>query len=305
MDVVISALLSIETLINAAFNLSSINNYVIPMNRLEKVQGQLSHPRKFEYTVDGGCLTLEQREFYEENGFLVIRKFLKDDSIEKWKKRFIEYCDKKVDPLPGMQIVRDISLVKAGGKNAIGEAAITKVQDFQDDEELYTFCNNPDMVPYLKSFCGPNIKSVHTMFINKPPFMGSSSRHPFHQDLAYFPFRPANRIVAAWASLEDATKENGSLNIFPKTHKGEFLRHIYPEWEGKVNKAYFGIDNYDQAKFERIDLEMKKGDIVFFHPLLIHGSGENKTTGYRKVKLSYNVVNVLPFRRCCLQLHRH
>ena len=62
------------------------------------------------------------------------------------------------------------------------------------------------MIPYLKSFCGDNVKSVHTMFINKPPHMGSSSRHPFHQDLAYFPFRPANKIVAAWASLEDATK---------------------------------------------------------------------------------------------------
>ena len=27
---------------------------------------------------------------------------------------------------------------------------------------------------------------------------------------------------------------------------------------------------------------MKKGDIVFFHPLLVHGSGENKSKGYRK-----------------------
>ncbi len=27
---------------------------------------------------------------------------------------------------------------------------------------------------------------------------------------------------------------------------------------------------------------MKKGDIVFFHPLLVHGSGENRTQGYRK-----------------------
>lgn len=33
---------------------------------------------------------------------------------------------------------------------------------------------------------------------------------------------------------------------------------------------------------------MKKGDIVFFHPLLVHGSGENKTQGYRKVKYTYN-----------------
>jgi len=35
-------------------------------------------------------------------------------------------------------------------------------------------------------------------------------------------------------------------------------------------------------KNKKIDLEMKKGDIVFFHPLLIHGSGENKSAGYRK-----------------------
>jgi phytanoyl-CoA hydroxylase len=27
---------------------------------------------------------------------------------------------------------------------------------------------------------------------------------------------------------------------------------------------------------------MKKGDIVFFHPLLIHGSGENRSQGFRK-----------------------
>ena len=27
---------------------------------------------------------------------------------------------------------------------------------------------------------------------------------------------------------------------------------------------------------------MKKGDIVFYHPLLIHGSGENKSKGFRK-----------------------
>ena len=106
-----------------------------------------------------------------------------------------------------MQIVKDISLVKKNkGKELSGEASITKLQDFQFDEVLQTFCTNPDLIPYLKSFCGDNIKSVHTMFINKPPGMGKTSRHPLHQDLSSFPFGPANKIVAAWASLEDATK---------------------------------------------------------------------------------------------------
>lgn len=29
-------------------------------------------------------------------------------------------------------------------------------------------------------------------------------------------------------------------------------------------------------------VEMQPGDTLFFHPLLIHGSGRNNTTGYRK-----------------------
>jgi len=101
--------------------------------------------------------------------------------------------------------------------------------------------------------------------------MGSSSRHPYHQDLAYFPFGPTNNIVAAWAALEDSNIENGSLHIFPKSHKGKFYDHSYPEDE--VNKAYFGIKEYENYDYQKIDLQMKKGDIVLFHPLLIHGSG--------------------------------
>lgn len=48
---------------------------------------------------------------------------------------------------------------------------------------------------------------------------------------------------------------------------------------------------------------MKKGDIVFFHPLLIHGSGENKTQGYRKVISNPNTVILLSF--CCLIMYIH
>ena len=33
---------------------------------------------------------------------------------------------------------------------------------------------------------------------------------------------------------------------------------------------------------ELVHLEMQEGDTVFFHPLLIHGSGTNRTKGFRK-----------------------
>lgn len=33
---------------------------------------------------------------------------------------------------------------------------------------------------------------------------------------------------------------------------------------------------------DRVHIEMDPGDTLIFHPLLIHGSGANRTTGFRK-----------------------
>lgn len=45
---------------------------------------------------------------------------------------------------------------------------------------------------------------------------------------------------------------------------------------------FHGIQDYDENN-ARVHLVMEKGDTVFFHPLLIHGSGQNRTQGFRKV----------------------
>ena len=46
---------------------------------------------------------------------------------------------------------------------------------------------------------------------------------------------------------------------------------------------YHGIKDFDPS-VERVHLEMEAGDTVFFHPILIHGSGMNRTNGFRKVQ---------------------
>lgn len=133
---------------------------------------------------------------------------------------------------------------------------------------------------------GPNVMAMHTMLINKPPDTGNlTSRHPLHQDLHYFPFRPADRIVCAWTALERVHRGNGCLVVQPGSHRapGRLLKHGYPQWEGGVNKFYHGITELG-ADAPRTHLEMEAGDTVLFHPLLIHGSGANRTAGYRKVR---------------------
>ncbi len=47
-----------------------------------------------------------------------------------------------------MQLVKDISLVKKyKGLELSGEASITKIQDFQFDEVLQSYCTYPELIP--------------------------------------------------------------------------------------------------------------------------------------------------------------
>ncbi len=70
----------------------------------------------------------------------------------------------------------------------------------------------------------------------------------------------------------------GFNNCFKR--EGVLHRHEYPEWEEGVNKMYHGVRGMPET--EKAELHMEKGDTVFFHPLLVHGSGPNRSGRFRK-----------------------
>lgn len=237
-------------------------------------------PLRLRYSLDNNhLLSPEQRLFYEENGFLLIKNLISPEDIDKFRQEFERICRREVE-VPGLMVMRDVAIAKS--EFVPDQRAVSKLQDFQEDPELFRYCALPQVLKYVESFIGPNIMAMHTMLINKPPDAGKkTSRHPMHQDLHYFPFRPADRIICAWTAMETVNRQNGCLVVLPGTHTGTLQEHDYPEWEGGVNKMYHGVRDYD-PDHPRVHLEMDKGDTVFFHPLLIHGSGMNQTQGFRK-----------------------
>jgi len=42
-----------------------------------------------------------------------------------------------------------------------------------------------------------------------------------------------------------------------------------------VNKAFHQVEGFENHPV--VSVRMEKGDTVFFHPILVHGSGINKT----------------------------
>jgi phytanoyl-CoA hydroxylase len=224
-------------------------------------------------------LSPADRKHYETHGYLVVRALFSAAELAPLHEQFLKVVNGEVPPAPGMLVMKDVMVAKGAVKPGTAAEAIAKVQDFHKDPVLFErYSVHPRLLDWVERFVGPDVKTIHSMLINKPPNV--DGRHPLHQDLLYFPFRPADRIVATWTALEPCTRENGCLVVVPGSHKGELRKHGNPKWEW-LNLAYFGV-NDDEAIAKRIHLEMEPGDTVFFHPILLHGSGRNRTEGFRR-----------------------
>jgi phytanoyl-CoA hydroxylase len=215
---------------------------------------------------------------YDVDGFVLLRGFFGESDLAGWRARFAAITDGAVTPAPDMTVMRDVMVARGAVSPRSPAAAIQKLQDFHHDPVLWRYATHPDLLDIVERFCGPDLKCIHTMLINKPPDV--DGRHPIHQDLLYFPFRPAERIVGTWTALERCTRANGCLVVLPGSHQRGLLPHELPSWK-HVNAAYFGAKGL-AADRERVHLEMEPGDTVFFSPLLLHGSGRNTTDGFRR-----------------------
>nr|XP_022910915.1 phytanoyl-CoA dioxygenase, peroxisomal-like [Onthophagus taurus] len=240
--------------------------------------------RNYLYTFDDIYITDHQRQFYEDNGYLIIRKLVNENLIDLCLERFLDIANGRVKPDPKMIPMKDIQLKKLG---KTGEMMYYKLNDILYDDIFYKYASNKNILNIVSSIIGPTVTACHSMIINKPPHADSdSSRHPMHQDMHYFSFGPANKIVAVWTAMERIDARNGCLFGVPGSHKGKLYPHSYPD--NVKNPAFHGV--YNVGNVETVNFVMEKGDTIFFHPILLHGSGPNYTKGFRRA-LSVHYAN--------------
>ena len=159
---------------------------------------------EFQYTVDGFAdqmLSKEQRQFYEDNGYIVIRNHLNEEDVKVLNNRFDNLSKNPKLGSPNMILMRDISLLskdKNAKKEKEKEKVITKLQYWALDKVFYKdYLRKDKIIKYLQCFVGSNIASIHHMYINKPSDPGTlTSRHPLHQDYSFFPFTNPGKIYS-------------------------------------------------------------------------------------------------------------
>lgn len=103
----------------------------------------------------------------------------------------------------------------------------------------------------------------------------------WHQDYSYWTRTVAMQHLTCWTGLDDATTENGCLHYIPKSHKWGLLDA--PSLAGDMNGLMNCLNDEQREQFNNpVAIELKKGEAAFHHPLMVHGSYENKSNVARR-----------------------
>uniref|UniRef100_A0A1Y1KTU8 phytanoyl-CoA dioxygenase n=1 Tax=Photinus pyralis TaxID=7054 RepID=A0A1Y1KTU8_PHOPY len=201
-------------------------------------------------------LTNQQREFYKYNGYLLIRNLVDTGLLDDCMQRFRDICNDKVDS----RYMLKMENIFLKTKHRRGEFLINKIQDFNYDDVLFQYASYKAILNIVEGILGAtNVTCFHSMVVSKPPNTEVDSSN--YSDIFVCPIRPINSTVGVWTAMEKSNQKNGCLYVVPGSHK--------------TPNSFNSVEGFENLYTLKLALE--KGDTVFFHPSLVHGSRPNLT----------------------------
>lgn len=102
----------------------------------------------------------------------------------------------------------------------------------------------------------------------------------WHQDYSYWTRTVAMQHLTCWTALDDANTENGCLQYIPRSHHWGLLNA--PSLAGNMDDLWQTLTPGQKKDFEPVPVQLKRGYATFHHPLMVHGSYENKSERSRR-----------------------
>ena len=216
-------------------------------------------------------LTEKQFRQFHEEGYISLGQVASDAEIEGLRTRMDDIMMGRV-LYEGMYFQLDSETgaygdVKGGGRKFLGPSVnYRKIQDLELDDRFLRYLQHPRFQGITGQLIGPHISVFRSMFMNKPPQKGTLL--PYHQDGGSGWGLTIAPILTVWTALDDATQENGCVQIIPGSHRLGLLSE-----RGHTISAEHEAQH---AKDEdSVFLEAKTGEVFVLHNWLLHRSGVN------------------------------
>ncbi len=245
-------------------------------NDLSKIHSQISDMFRWPKTAsqwDQYRLTVEQTASYKEQGYVSNIKFLNDEQVDFLN----EELSGLVDPEhPGNSLFHEYNSNESHDPNVVLFHALGA---WRVTPGFHDVLWNPAFVMAASQLLGNKaVRFWHDQLFYKPALHGGVVA--WHQDYSYWTRTIPMHHLTCWIGLDDATINNGCLYYVPGSHRWGLLDK--PDLAGDMDGLMQYLTDQQKEEFKPVPIELKRGHGTFHHPLLVHGSYENRSERMRR-----------------------
>ncbi|MEE2657019.1 MAG: phytanoyl-CoA dioxygenase family protein [Candidatus Latescibacterota bacterium] len=218
---------------------------------------------------------------FHEQGFHVERDVIDEDELQLFG-REIRRLHKVALTLDGSAQSGDFQRepYADGANDDAGLPILRKIENTRRHSPAFAeLSRHPIIVQRVHELLGEDdLLLFRSTLMLKPAFHGSV--HGLHQDSAYWPMDPP-QLVTVSIALTDAAADNGCFQVIPASHTWGLQ-----EWKGLAREQDAALtDRRDIDPQSATTVPLRAGSALFFHSLLVHGSGPNQSSRPRHTAL--------------------
>ena len=207
-----------------------------------------------------------QKQFYQENGYLVVENLINNDEVEHYRNIYEDFLSGKI--VTGAYR-SDLSGSK---ENEVVEKITQIMVPSKIYPELLKMVYHQRALNIAQQLSGEDMELDFDMLIDKAPFTNSPT--PWHQDCAYWIDMPDKRATSCWLALDEVFEENGCMWFIPGSHKKPVRSH--------KSVVEGGALQCEASESEGIAIKLKPGSCTFHHGQTLHYSRGNSTEKRRR-----------------------
>jgi ectoine hydroxylase-related dioxygenase (phytanoyl-CoA dioxygenase family) len=219
-------------------------------------------------------LTAELKAEFAERGFIRIERITSDEEIA-WLRRVY---DALFEGAAGIFVVRDL-MRRIDQQDADGIAQVVRPEDRLPALKQTQFWQNS------RRLAAQLLEAAEAELEGWGHMIRKTARNPdslpWHQDEAYWDPNFDYRALGVWMPLDEATTENGCMNLVPGSHR----EGVRPHALGQGDPAMTHIEMIDPPAARAVPHPIPLGGASFHHCRTIHNSGPNRSDRPRRANI--------------------
>ncbi|WP_281857723.1 phytanoyl-CoA dioxygenase family protein [Litoreibacter halocynthiae] len=216
-------------------------------------------------------LTQSQKDFYDENGYLVLEKRIPDDILTNLRTEIAKYQEQ------AKSLSESTDQIDLEDSHTPETPRVRRIKLPHTHNKVMRDLMYSDLIlAPARDLIGPDLR-LHTTKLNMKS-AGFGAAVEWHQDFAFYP-HTNDDVLAIAVILDDMGSENGPLLVFPGSHKHKIYdHHVDGVFAGAMDLAACGFDM-------KVAVELKgpAGSVSIHHGRIVHGSSLNKSTQDRRL----------------------